>query len=136
MNWHHYVLGCVAVCGFAGCNPQGAGPAAIAASTPAGGAAHMVSFQKDVKPILDVHCSDCHLSGKKKGGYSLDSHVSAIEAGAKGARIVAGSSASSNLIQRVQGADGVKRMPPKGEMLSAADVAIIAGWIDQGASLE
>ena len=74
------------------------------------------------------------MDGSTKGGYSLDTHESAVQEGGKGPRIVAGNSAGSNLVQRIKGEPGVKKMPPKGDMMSAADAAIIAAWIDQGAT--
>ena len=51
----------------------------------------------------------------------------------RGPAIVPGKSAQSPLLQLVAGpVDGVQ-MPPKGERLTAAQVATLRGWIDEGA---
>ena len=126
MKWVFIVTCCVTAIPLAGCSPQ-------ISATPA---ASPISFASDVKPILQRHCGDCHLGGKMKGGYSLETHTTAIDVGRKGARIVPGDSAASNLVQRIRAAEGVKRMPPKGDLLSAAEVATIAAWIEQGATQE
>jgi len=130
MKWIFFATGCAVAITLAGCSP-GAGSV-----TPNASGASAVSFASNVKPILQRHCGDCHLDGKMKGGYSLETHITAIDAGQKGVRIVPGDSTRSNLVQRIRAAEGVKRMPPKGDLLSAAEVATIAAWIDQGASQE
>lgn len=106
---------------------EGAAPASVAKT---------VSFAADVKPILDKHCANCHLGGVSKGGYNLDTHENAIASGRNGARIVPGNSAGSNLVLRVAHDPSVKKMPPKGEALSADEVATLKAWIDQGANWE
>ena len=126
------------------CSPteEAAKPAADAsgaAAAPAAAAAESapkISFAADVKPIFDSHCASCHLDGEQKGSYNLDSRESALSEGKNGARIVAGNSAGSNMILRVSGAEGVKKMPPKGEALSPAQIAVLSAWIDQGANWE
>ncbi|MFQ3593481.1 MAG: PSD1 and planctomycete cytochrome C domain-containing protein, partial [Gemmataceae bacterium] len=50
--------------------------------------------------------------------------------------IVPGDPAKSTLLARVSLADGPERMPPKGEPLSAKQVAILRDWIAQGAKYE
>jgi mono/diheme cytochrome c family protein len=99
-------------------------------------AAKTISFAADVKPILDKHCADCHLSGASKGGYSMDTRESTLAPGRNGARIVEGNGAGSNLILRVAHDPSVKKMPPKGDALSAAEVDTLKAWIDQGVKWE
>ena len=122
---------------LAGCNAA-PGPEQQAApsgeSTAAASGAKTISFAADVKPILDKHCADCHLGGGSKGGYNLDTHENAIASGRNGARIVPGNSAGSNLILRVAHDPSVKKMPPKGEALTADEVATLKAWVDQGAN--
>lgn len=124
---------------LAGC---GAAPSAEPAVVGGGdtaapaGDAKTISFAADVKPILDKHCADCHLGGGSKGGFNLDTHENALASGRNGARIVPGDSAGSNLILRVAHDPSVKKMPPKGEALSADEVATLKAWVDQGAKWE
>ncbi len=137
MNWIRIASYGLALCVVSGCNAPSPAPAAGAASTaPAasGSPAKSVSFAADVKPIFSKYCADCHLNGSAKGGFALDSTDTALQEGRNGARIVAGDSANSNLLHRVKGDPGVKKMPPKGESMSADEIAVIAAWIDQGAN--
>ena len=45
----------------------------LAAALPAMGA---VDFKKDIVPVLEEHCYDCHGEGSKKGGLALDKYKS------------------------------------------------------------
>ena len=44
-----------------------------------GKAASGLDFDKDVKPVLERYCYDCHGEGAKKGGLALDQHKNAAE---------------------------------------------------------
>ena len=92
-----------------------------------------IDFDRDVKPIFTKHCASCHGADKQRGGLRLDRKADAFTGGDSGAAIVAKKSADSSLIHRVSGKDADTVMPPKGERLSAAEVATLAAWIDQGA---
>lgn len=128
---------CVAV-SITGCNAApSAKPGAGGVDTSAApAAAKTISFASDVKPILEKRCHDCHLGGGSKGGFNMDTRENALAAGRHGARIVEGNSSESRLILHVAQDPGVKRMPPKGEPLSADEVATLKAWIDQGAKWE
>jgi mono/diheme cytochrome c family protein len=93
-----------------------------------------VDFVADVRPILAQRCYACHGPEKQKSGYRLDVKKIAIEGGELGGAIVAGNSADSPLIHYVAGIDDSMRMPPEGELLTAAQVGILRAWIDQGAN--
>jgi hypothetical protein len=125
-----------AMAALAGCNAApGAGPAASGADAiPA--VSKTVSFASDVKPILELHCRNCHLGGGKKGGFNMDSRENALLAGRNGARIVEGNGAGSSLVLRVAHDPSVKKMPAKGEALNADEVATLKAWIDQGVKWE
>src|SRR5713226_9310912 len=96
-----------------------------------------VSFSHDVRPILANRCFKCHGPDLKKGGLDLqnrDSAVATLKTGAKA--IVPGKSGDSEMFHRVSAADADGRMPPKGEALTPAQIAILKAWIDQGAKYE
>ena len=98
------------------------------------GARPPVDFQRDIAPLLKARCLECHGPDKQRGGYRLDDRVSALEAGDSGSKgIVPGKSAESALIGHVTGKVG-KRMPPKGDPLPPEQIALLARWIDAGAS--
>ena len=100
-----------------------------------GWAAEPVDFVRDVQPIFARHCVSCHGPEKQKSEYRLDVKRTALAGGESGHKpIVPGKSAASPLINFVSGADPDTKMPPKGEPLSAKDVATLRAWIDQGAT--
>ena len=92
-----------------------------------------IDFDRDVKPILAKHCASCHGADKQRGGLRLDRKADALTGGDTGAAIAPGKAADSSLIHRVSGKDKDTVMPPKGDRLSATEVATLAAWIDQGA---
>ncbi|WP_425615812.1 DUF1553 domain-containing protein [Anatilimnocola sp. NA78] len=93
-----------------------------------------VDFVDDVLPVLQKHCFSCHGEDEQESGLRLDLKKSAFAGGDSGAVIEPGKSAESRLIHLVAGLDG-ELMPPadKGERLTADQVALLRGWIDQGA---
>ncbi len=94
-----------------------------------------VDFVRDVLPIFERHCHQCHGPKKQKSGLRLDIKAEALKGGdAFGPSIVPGQAADSPLIQLVSGEYADLMMPPKGDRLSATEVATLTHWIDEGAS--
>jgi ankyrin repeat protein len=89
-----------------------------------------VDFQKDVMPLLQDNCVDCHSPNKQKAGMRLDRRSSALKAFSR--RVVPGRSANSMVYHRLISNEYGTQMPPKGA-LHPEEVAIIKAWIDQGA---
>ena len=93
-----------------------------------------VDYFKEVRPILEKHCYDCHQGGKAKGGLRIDDHRSMLAGGkSEGPAIVPGKAAKSALIHRITATDEDEIMPPKGEPLKPAEIEIIERWIQSGA---
>lgn len=96
-----------------------------------------LTYQADIKPILEANCVACHVpggAGYEKSGLRMDSHEALLKGTRFGPVIVPGSSVSSTLYRLVSGqADPSIRMPHGQASLPEADVAAIAAWIDQGA---
>jgi hypothetical protein len=82
---------------------------------------------------LAERCGSCHGTEKQRGGLRLDRKSDALRGGDNGVVIVSGKADDSPLIRLVTGADGKTFMPPKGEHLSATQIAILRAWIDEGA---
>ena len=100
-------------------------------SIPQGG----VDYFRDVRPILETKCYDCHQGGKVKGDLRLDTLKNALTGGAdEGPAIVSGKPAESPLIHRITTGDEDLIMPPKGEPLTKDEVAILEKWITEGAA--
>lgn len=91
-----------------------------------------VDFAQDIHTILAERCADCHMQGKAKGGFSMDSREALLKGSENGPAVVEGNSAESVLINLVAGLDPDAVMPPKGERLSEEQVALLRAWIDQG----
>jgi mono/diheme cytochrome c family protein len=96
-----------------------------------------LTYQANIKPILDTNCVSCHTAGGegyKKSGLRLDSYDAIMKGTQFGAVVVPGSSVSSTLYRLVSGkADPSIRMPHGKAALPETEVATIAAWIDQGA---
>jgi ankyrin repeat protein len=89
-----------------------------------------IDFAKDVQPLLEANCVDCHGPSKQKAGMRLDRRSSALKAFSR--RVVPGSSANSMVYHRLIGNEFGTQMPPKGA-LRPEQIALIKAWIDQGA---
>jgi len=98
----------------------------IAASPP--------DFDRDVRPILEQHCFDCHGSDKQKGGLRLDLKAIVLRGGDSGVpAVVPGNGVGSHLLKVVTSSDPELAMPPKGDRLKPAEVATLQKWVETGA---
>ena len=95
-----------------------------------------VDFPHEIVPLLRQHCGKCHAGTQKKGGLSINSRESLLEGGESGPAVVVGNGSQGELLARVESTDADLRMPPEGERLSAAQVALLKRWIDEGATWE
>ena len=91
-------------------------------------------FDKDILPVIQKSCSECHGKDKQKGKLRLDSFAE-LQKGADGEPVVtAGKAGESSLLVRISLPDSDdERMPPKGNRLSDSVNALIKRWIEQGA---
>lgn len=91
-----------------------------------------VDFKKDIQPIFEKRCIECHGSEKQKADLRLDSKGEAIKSDTK--TIVPGKPDDSEMFKRVslpEGHDDI--MPPKGDPLTKEQVELIKKWIGEGA---
>jgi len=106
---------------LAGCS---AGPASI-------------SFQSEIKPLLDKYCSECHLkggTGAEASGFVTETYASIMKGTKFGPVVIAGDPLSSSLYRLVAGkVDPSIRMPHGKKALSEAEILKIEHWIEQGA---
>lgn len=105
----------------------------LALAWPAPGA---VDFGRDVRPLLERHCLECHGPKQQKSGYRLDVREVAMRGGDSGrAAIVPHDAANSPLLRYVSGADPEMIMPPPKSgkpRLTEAEVALLRTWIEAG----
>src|SRR6185503_990675 len=102
--------------------------AQVAPAVPAG----TVSFAKDVEPILERSCRSCHGEAQQAGKLDLRTRESALRGGTRGSDVVPGSADQSRLYRRIAGLE-LPSMPAKGAPLTAAEIAAVKQWIDDGA---
>lgn len=93
-----------------------------------------VDFEKEIEPLLEGNCLDCHGPDEQKGAFRVDRLASLLRGGDSGeAAIVPGDPAASFLIKAIRHEEPDYEMPPRGKPLSEADIARIERWISDGA---
>ncbi len=90
-------------------------------------------FDKDIRPLLQKHCIECHGGKKQKADLRLDAKAFAFKGGESGSAIQPRDSQNSPLFLRIATKDDSERMPPKGEALSEKEITMVKAWIDEGA---
>jgi hypothetical protein len=93
-----------------------------------------VDFEREIEPLLRMHCVSCHGPTKQQGGYRLDARDRALGGSETYARVILpGNSAESPLMHLVAGLVADSVMPAKGERLTSEQLGVLRAWIDQGA---
>ncbi|MCC6508086.1 MAG: DUF1553 domain-containing protein [Pirellulaceae bacterium] len=92
-----------------------------------------VDFAKDIRPLLEKHCYECHSADKEDGGLNLGMRRRALEGGDHGPVLTPGQSAESRLIHYVAALDKETAMPPGSSGLAPEEIGLLRAWIDQGA---
>ena len=106
-------------------------PAVAAAPT---AAVPGIDFVRDVQPILETKCLECHNPNKIKGKLLMDSAAALLKGGADGPALVVGKPDESEMIKRViLPKDHDDIMPPKGGPLAAKEIDVLKRWIAAGA---
>ena len=84
----------------------------------------VLTFEKDVRPIVKAHCTHCHGEEEKPEG-GVDLRLRRF----MGEIIVPGQPAKSKLVEVIRSGE----MPEKGKPLTEAQLVVIETWIAQGA---
>lgn len=110
-------------------------PVADEAGTAPKAAADPVVYADLVAPVLENRCVQCHKEGKAKGKLRMDTFEMLVKGGKEGPAIVAGKSAESNIIVRIElPKDDDEHMPPEGKPgVEPHELAVLKWWIDSGA---
>lgn len=100
--------------------------------------AQTVDYTKQIAPLWETHCIDCHSADDADGEFVLDSFEALMKGGKEGAAITDGKANESLLVKFLEGRSGRggknEFMPPgKREKLKPAEIALIKAWIDAGA---
>lgn len=99
-----------------------------------------VTFDADIKPIIQANCIKCHNANgpkKPKAGLALNTREDVLKGDRDGDVITIGDSAHSDLVMAVAHiGDDDDHFMPKGKnakMLTPDQIGLIRAWIDQGA---
>jgi formylglycine-generating enzyme required for sulfatase activity len=87
-----------------------------------------IDFEKQVAPLLEQACLECHRPGLIAGGLRVDTAADALKA------VRPGQPQNSPLFTRTQLPAGkMGAMPPAGPALTQAQSAVLREWISEGA---
>ncbi|MEX2382532.1 MAG: PSD1 and planctomycete cytochrome C domain-containing protein [Opitutales bacterium] len=92
-----------------------------------------VDFVRDIRPILEENCYSCHGPNRQESDMRWDVKAAALNGGQSGPAVIPGESRNSLMIHLVSGLVEDKLMPQEGDPLSAEQIGLLRGWIDQGA---
>lgn len=101
----------------------------------------LVSFNRDVRPILAEHCWECHGPDEqaRQSGLRLDIREQALRPANSGVTaVIPKKPHQSELVRRIVADDSDIRMPPAefNKPLSSTQIATLKQWIAQGATYE
>lgn len=106
------------------------------------GSAEEVNFEKDILPVFEERCMDCHREAyksstgrtkKPKGDLRMDDPKLMFE-GEDGKVIIAGKPAESKLYKSITlDPEDEDIMPPKGDPLTKEQQEKVKKWIEEGA---
>ncbi|MEN8207228.1 MAG: c-type cytochrome domain-containing protein [Pseudomonadota bacterium] len=100
----------------------------------------VVSYQRDVYPVLEANCLECHTpptgEGYRAVGLNMESYASLMRGTIYGSVVMPGDSQCSILTMLVEGrADMSMRMPHQSEEpLQPEEIEILRHWVNQGAN--
>ena len=93
-----------------------------------------VSFDRQIRPILQVRCQGCHQPAKAGGGYVMTSFDRMLRGGESDLpAIVPSQPGESHLVEMITPENGKAEMPQDKPALSAGEIELITRWIAQGA---
>lgn len=93
-----------------------------------------VDFVRDVYPILQQRCFECHGAEKQKGDMRFDTRDGLFGDHDGFSAVVPGDPTDSLLLElALLPAEDPDAMPPKGDRLSADQLGVLRGWIEAGA---
>lgn len=94
-----------------------------------------IDFAKQIKPILIAHCVDCHGSDLQESGLRLDLGGYVLRGGDRGLAVAIGKPSESLLVKVLKEDGDIPKMPMDLDPLTDAQIALISGWIEQGAQI-
>src|SRR4051812_19376699 len=97
------------------------------------GEAAKISWTRDIQPILQAKCSECHSSDERKDEFEITSVATLRTKGRKdGPGVLPGNPDESAIIQRIRGRTR-PQMPKDRAPLSEDELHLLRSWIAAGA---
>ena len=92
-----------------------------------------VDFTRDIEPIIQAHCIDCHGPDEQESQFRLDRLATMLSGGNSGEpAVVPGKPDQSFLLKLIRHKEPGKEMPPD-ESLPKREIELIEQWIADGA---
>ncbi len=94
-----------------------------------------LSFEKDIKPILEKRCYGCHSAEAKKtkGGLDMSTYAKFIKGGQRGSPVEPGKGGDSIIVKFMDRSEKPYMPPVSEEPAPIEEVILIEQWINQGA---
>ena len=90
--------------------------ALVSGSGPSPSAGRDLDFARDIRPILEANCNQCHGADRSMNGLRLDTRESALKGGQSGPAILPGDGSSSLLYRKIVGDAPGSPMPLTGKL--------------------
>jgi len=88
-----------------------------------------ISYARDVRPILESRCGNCHIGEFTSADLHMDTYESLMEGSQNGPVIVAGEAKESLLIKKISTGE----MPKRGPELTPQQIQMLTDWVNAGA---
>ncbi len=95
-----------------------------------------VSFTKDVAPLINEKCVNCHGAAMQSGNLRLDTFANWIKGGKSGPLLTVGNPQQSRILNRMATPDMNLRMPKNAAAIERDKLNTIATWVSQGAMFD
>jgi cytochrome c553 len=89
-------------------------------------------FESRIRPVLVMHCYECHSAEKTKGGLRLDYRGGFKKGGEGGALVNASAPDKSLLLQAIRHENADLKMPKGADKLSDGVIADLTRWVSMG----
>ena len=88
-----------------------------------------VSFAKDVFPIIESRCINCHGGQRTEKGLDMNTFESLMSGSENGPIVTPGDAAHSKFVELVAN----QKMPKRGPKLTPPQIQLFTEWVNQGA---
>lgn len=94
-----------------------------------------IDYHTDIAPLLRDYCAGCHNGGDYEGGFSVETYAELMEGGESEDEtiLVPGQPDRSYLLQTIRKTTKPAMPPKKEPQPSAAEIALLTRWIEEGA---